>query len=59
MRAISLHFESPSYILNEIKKKYLINSNEEKVEITFFQTRKGSMLAVSGQIWPEIELIQA
>ena len=40
-------------------KKYLINSNEEKVETTIFQTRKGSMLVVSDQIWLKLELIQA
>ena len=36
-------------------KKYLINSNEENVETTIFQTRKGSMLVVSGQIWLKLE----
>ena len=40
-------------------KKYFINSNEEKVETSIFQTRKGSMLVVSGQIWLTLELLQA
>ena len=40
-------------------KKYLINSNEEKVETTIFQTRKGSILVVSGKIWLKLELIKA
>ena len=31
------------YVLNTCKfKKYLINSNQEKVETTIFQTLKGS-----------------
>ena len=40
-------------------KKYRINSNEEKMETTLFQTRKGSILVVNGQIWLKLELIQA
>ena len=40
-------------------KKYLINSNKEKVETTIFKTHKGSILVVSGQIWLKLELIQA
>ena len=40
-------------------KKYLINSNEEKVETTIFQKGKGSILVVRGQIWLKSKLIQA
>ena len=40
-------------------KKYLIKSNEEKVETTIFQTCKGSILVVSGQILLKLELIKA